>query len=294
MPKTLLLSALFFYSSLSLSQAQEPPTLLLWPQGAPGALGEADADRPSISLWPALAEKATGAAIVVCPGGGYGHLALGHEGADVAKWLNSLGVSAYVLKYRLGPKYRHPAPLNDAQRALRTVRSKAKEWSIDPARVGVMGCSAGGHLASTAATHFDAGKTDSADPIDQVSCRPDFAILGYPVISFTAPYTHKGSLRNLLGESPDLQLVQSLSNETQVTPQTPPTFLMHTNADTGVPPENSIAFYLALRKAGVPAELHIYEQGRHGLGLAPDVPALSSWPARCADWLKVRGILKRD
>jgi acetyl esterase/lipase len=257
-------------------------------------LGETDADRPSIALWPAPPDKASGAAIVVCPGGGYGHLAMGHEGADVAKWLNSLGVSAYVLKYRIAPKYHHPAPLNDAQRAVRTVRAKAKEWGFDPARIGIMGFSAGGHLASTVATHFDSGKTDSSDPIDQVSCRPDFAILGYPVISFTAPYTHKGSLKNLLGESPDPQLVQGLSNETQVTPQTPPTFLLHTNGDTGVPPENSVAFYLALRKAGVPAELHIYEQGRHGLGLAPDVLAVSSWPGRCADWLQVRGILKRD
>jgi dipeptidyl aminopeptidase/acylaminoacyl peptidase len=144
------------------------------------------------------------------------------------------------------------------------------------------------------ATHFDRGKSDSSDAIEQTSCRPDFAILCYPVISLSAPYTHRGSLRNLLGENPDPQLVQSLSNETQVTAETPPTFLFHTNADTGVPPDNSVAFYLALRKAGVPTELHIYEQGRHGLGLAPDVPAVSTWPARCADWLRSHGVLKRD
>lgn len=279
--------------SSSMALADEPQTVLLWPQGAPGALGQDDADRPSLTLWPAPADKATGAAIVVCPGGGYGHLAMGHEGVDIGKWLNSLGISAYVLKYRLGPKYHHPAPLHDVQRALRTVRSNGKLWGADPARIGVMGFSAGGHLASTAATHFDAGQADASDTIDRVSCRPDFAVLCYPVISFTAPFTHRGSLKNLLGADPDPKLVQSLSNETQVTKQTPPTFLFHTNADTGVPPENSIAFYLALRKAGVPAELHIYEQGRHGLGLAADVPAVSSWPTRCADWLKTRGILAK-
>jgi acetyl esterase/lipase len=254
-------------------------------------VGETDVDRPSLALWPAPQDKATGAAVVVCPGGGYGHLAMGHEGVDVARWLNSLGVSAYVLKYRLAPRYRHPAPLVDAQRAVRTVRANAKEWGVDPARIGILGFSAGGHLASTVATHFDAGRSDSSDTIDQASCRPDFAVLVYPVISFTAPYTHRGSLKNLLGENPDPQLVQNLSNETQVTAQTPPSFLMHTSGDTAVPPENSVAFYLALRKAGVPAEMHIYEQGRHGLGLAPAEAALSTWPARCADWLRVRGIL---
>lgn len=290
MPLTRSIALTLALSSLAFAEDQQ--TQLLWPEGAPGALGQDDADRPSITLWPAPADKATGAAIVVCPGGGYGHLALGHEGADIGKWLNSLGVSAYVLKYRLGPKYHHPAPMNDVQRALRTVRSHAKDWNLDPAHIGVLGFSAGGHLASTAATHFDAGKLDSSDPIDRVSCRPDFAVLCYPVISFTAPYTHRGSLKNLLGDSPDPQLVQSLSNESQVTKETPPTFLWHTNADTGVPPENSVAFYLALRKAGVPAEMHIYEQGRHGLGLAPDIASVSSWPGRCADWLKTRGILK--
>jgi acetyl esterase/lipase len=154
-----------------------------------------------------------------------------------------------------------------------------------------MGFSAGGHLASTAATHFENGEAGPSNPLDRVSSRPDFAILGYPVISFTTAYTHKGSLRNLLGDAPDPTLVESLSNERQVTPQTPPTFLFHTNADTGVPPENSALFYLALRKAGVPAEMHIYEQGRHGVGLAPTDAVLSTWPARLADWLRVRGLL---
>ena len=176
------------------------------------------------------------------------------EGSEVARWLNSLGVAAFVLKYRLGPKYHHPIELGDAQRAIRTVRWKAAQFRILPDRVGIMGFSAGGHLASTAGTHFEAGNSSAPDPIDRVSSRPDFLVLCYPVITFTAPYIHRGSMRNLLGDTPDPKLVESLSSELQVTAQTPPTFLFHTNADTGVPPENSALFYMALRKAGVPAE----------------------------------------
>jgi acetyl esterase/lipase len=228
---------------------------------------------------------------VVCPGGGYGALADDHEGRQVARWLNSLGVAAFVLKYRIAPRYHHPAPLRDAQHAIRTVRANAQDWHIDPQRVGIWGFSAGGHLASTAGTHFDDGKPDAEDPIERVSCRPDFLILAYPVITFTEPSTHKGSRRNLLGQEPDPKLVESLSNEKQVTAQTPPTFLFHTDADRGVPPENSVLFYLALRKAGVPTELHIYEKGQHGVGLAPKDPILSSWPGRLADWMKGRGLL---
>jgi acetyl esterase/lipase len=209
----------------------------------------------------------------------------------VAEWLNSIGVTAFVLKYRLAPRYQHPAPSQDASRAIRLVRARASEWGIDPARVGIIGFSAGGHLASTVGTHFDRGRPDAEDPIERVSSRPDFLILGYPVISFIEPFTHVGSRTNLLGKTPDPELVKSLSTETQVTKETPPTFLMHTSGDTGVPPENSVAFYLALHKAGVPAEMHIYERGRHGLGLAPADPALSSWPQRCEAWLRVRGVL---
>jgi acetyl esterase/lipase len=200
-------------------------------------------------------------------------------------------VAAFVLKYRIAPRYHHPAPLDDAQRALRLVRTRAEEWKIDPARVGIMGFSAGGHLASTAGTHFDSGKTDSADPVDHASCRPDFLILCYPVISFTSESMHLGSRNNLLGTEPDPKLVKNLSNELQVTADTPPTFLFHTNEDTGVPPENSVLFYLALRNAKVPAEIHIYERGRHGVGLASDDPVLSTWPARCAAWLKQHDVL---
>ena len=219
--------------------------------------------------------------MVVCPGGGYGHLAIDHEGEQIARWLNSFGVAGFVLKYRIAPRYHHPAPLQDAQRAIRMVRSRTSEFGVMPDRVGIWGFSAGGHLAATAATHFDA------------ATRPDFAILAYPVISFTTPYTHKGSLRNLLGDNPDPRLVESLSNELQVTSQTPPTFLFHTNADTGVPPENSVLFYLALRKAGVPAEMHIYQNGPHGVGLAPADLVLSSWSRRLADWMGERGLLRK-
>jgi len=268
-----------------------PPPELLWPNGAPGAMGSEDIDKPSITPYLVKQGPATGTAVVVCPGGGYSHLAMDHEGDQVARWLNSLGVSAFVLKYRLGPKYHHPIELGDAQRAIRTVRAKAAEYRVMPDRIGIMGFSAGGHLASTAGTHFDAGDAAAADPIDRMSSRPDFLILGYPVISFTTPYTHKGSLQSLLGNNPDPKLVESLSNELQVTAQTPPTFLFHTTTDGTVPVENSVLFYLALRKAGVPAEMHIYERGPHGVGLAPLDETLSSWPARLANWLRVHGWL---
>lgn len=266
---------------------------LLWPGGAPGALGTGNADKPAVGIFLPPKDKATGAAVVVCPGGGYQNLALAHEGRQIAEYLNGLGVAAFVLRYRLAPTYHHPAPLTDAQRAIRYVRSRAAELGIKSDRVGIWGFSAGGHLASTAGTHFDTGNPSAPDPIDRENCRPDFLILSYPVIQFGSPYTHKGSQANLIGKDPDPALVELLSNEKQVTAQTPPTFLFHTNADTGVPAENSVSFYLALRKAGVPAEMHIYEPGRHGVGLAPQDPVLSTWGARLADWLKGRGILAK-
>ena len=272
-------------------QAPAPRVELLWPEGAPGAVGSEEADRPTLALYLPAPPAAVGTAVVVCPGGGYGTLALEHEGRQIAEWLNGLGVAGCVLKYRLGPRYRHPAPLEDAARALRYVRSHAAELAFAPDRIGIWGFSAGGHLAATAATHFDAGDPQARDAIERASSRPDFLILAYPVITFTAEYTHRGSRRNLLGDDPDPKLVESLSNERQVTPQTPPTFLFHTDSDAGVPPENSVAFYLALRKAGVPAELHVYERGKHGVGLAPSDPVLSTWAQRLADWLRVRGLL---
>ena len=268
--------------------AQEPKAELLWPAGAPGALGSEPADQPSLTPFVLPKGSGTGAAIVVCPGGSYVNLSMDKEGYAVAKWLNTLGVSAFVLKYRLGPRYHHPIELGDAQRAIRIVRSRAGEYGLQADRIGIMGSSAGGHLASTAGTHFDAGNAGAAEAIDRASSRPDFLVLCYPVISF-GTFAHAGSKRNLLGENPDPKLVENLSNELQVTKDTPPTFLFHTTADATVPVENSVLFYSALRKAGVPAELHIYERGPHGVGLAPNDPVLSTWSARLADWLRIHG-----
>lgn len=277
--------------SLAMTADPAPKGELLWPRGAPGAVGTEDRDQPSVTVYPPAADRANGTAVVVCPGGGYGGLAMGHEGKDIAQWLTDRGVTAFVLKYRLGPRYHHPAPLQDAQRAIRFARASAEVLKIDPKRIGIWGFSAGGHLASTAGTHFDAGKADAADPIERVSCRPDFLILGYPVITLKPPFAHLGSRTNLLGKEPDSKLVDELCNDEQVTAQTPPTFLFHTTEDKAVPPENSILFYQALRKAGVPAELHIYERGRHGVGLAAQDPVLRTWPDRLNDWLAGRGLL---
>ena len=274
--------------------AAEPPVELLWPQGAPGAKGDTPNDKPTLTVYLAPSDKNTGAAVVICPGGGYGHLAMDHEGHAIAQWLNSFGVSGFILSYRhKGKGYSHPAPLDDAQRAIRTVRARAAEWHVKPDRIGVLGFSAGGHLASSADTHFNAGKPDAADPIERVSCRPDFAVLCYAVIAFDEPFTHRGSQANLLGKEAAPELVKSLSNEKQVTPQTPPTFLWHTNEDTGVPAENSVMFYLACRQAKVPAELHIYEKGKHGLGLAPNTPGTNGWAEACRLWMQNRGLLNK-
>ena len=264
--------------------------MLLWPEGAPGALGKEDADRPTLTLY--RARQPSGAAVIVAPGGGYGALASNHEGRQVANLLNAAGVTAFVLKYRLGPKYHHPIELGDAQRAIRLVRARAQEFGVASDRIGIMGFSAGGHLAATAGTHFDAGKAAATDVIDRASCRPDFLILAYPVISFDPAIAHSGSVRNLLGDNPDPKLIEDLSNDLRVTPETPPTFLFHTNADTGVVAENSVRFYLALRRAKVPAEMHIFENGPHGVGLALGDPALAAWPTLLTNWLRGRGLTK--
>jgi acetyl esterase/lipase len=284
-------ASLILFAFTGLIFAQQPSTVPLWPNGAPGALGNDDSDKPTLTVFSPWDKPVSRTAIVVCPGGSYGMLADNHEGRQVANWLNSLGMVAFVLKYRLGPRYHHPIELGDAQRAIRLVRTQAAQYGVAPDRIGIMGFSAGGHLASTAGTHFDAGDPAAADPIDHASSRPDFLVLGYPVISFTTPYRHQGSLKNLLGDHPDPKLVENLSNELQVTPRTPPTFLFHTNEDTGVPAENSVLFYLALRKAGVPAEMHIFERGPHGVGLALADPALAMWPTLLANWFRVRGLL---
>jgi acetyl esterase/lipase len=271
---------------------QEPQTLLLWPAGAPGALGQDDRDKPAITVYMPPITTGPMTAVIIAPGGSYARLSMNNEGRLPASYLNSLGIAAFVLRYRLGPAYHHPIELGDAQRAIRTVRSRAAEWHIAPDRIGIMGFSAGGHLASSASTHVEEGKADATDPVDRVSSRPDFAVLGYPVISFVEPFTHQGSKTNLLGENPDPALARSLSSETQVTASTPPTFIYHTNADTVVPVENAVAYFLALRKAAVPAEMHVFRNGPHGSGLAQQDPALAEWPRLLANWLRVSGFLK--
>ena len=289
------MKALALVLPLAAALAQQPPTHkveLLWPGGAPGAVGTEDSDKPSLTIYPAPGKSAVQTGVIVCPGGGYGYLAKDHEGDQIARWLNSIGIQAFLLQYRIAPRYHYPAPVLDGQRAIRFVRAHAAGYHISASRIGIWGFSAGGHLASTTGTHFDSGDPQAADPVDRFSSRPDFMILAYPVISFTTPYTHLGSMHNLLGEHPDPRLVESLSNETQVTAQTPPTFLFHTSEDHGVPAENSVLFYLALHKAGVPAELHIYERGPHGVGLASTDAVLATWPARLKDWLEIRGLLE--
>lgn len=266
--------------------------LPLWTGAAPGAQGTEDRDIPTITVYLPRTIAPGMTAVIVCPGGGYVNLAMNHEGRQVASYLNSLGMIAFVLKYRLGPRYRHPIEIGDAQRAIRTVRAKAWEWSIAPDRIGIMGFSAGGHLAVTASTHFDAGNRGAADPLDRVSSRPDFSVLGYPVISMTESWTHQGSKKALLGDNPDPALARSMSGENAVTAQTPPTFIFQTNADTTVPAENSLVYFLALRKAGVKAEMHIFENGPHGVGLAMNDPALGEWPRLLTNWLRLNGFLK--
>ena len=261
----------------------------LWPGGAPGALGKEDKDIPTLTPYLADAAIATGAAMVIFPGGGYGGLAP-HEGKGYADWLVTNGISCFVVKYRLGPAgYRHPAMLQDAARAVRVVRDRAEEWKIDPHRVGVIGSSAGGHLASTLITHFDFGNPGSSDLVEWQSSRPDLAILCYAVITMGAN-THGGSKRNLLGDNPDPELVRNLSNELQVTKLTPPCFIWHTWEDQAVKVENSLEFAAALRRVGVPFDLHIYQKGGHGLGLGRG--AGHPWSNDCLYWLRVQHFVK--
>lgn len=273
--------------------AQNAPriTFPLWDGPAPLAAGESEKDIPTLTVYLPDEATANGCAMVICPGGGYGGLAADHEGRQIGEWLSSIGVTAFELHYRLAP-YRHPVPMIDVQRAIRTVRHRADEYKIDSQRVGIIGFSAGGHLASTAATHFEDQPIKPASDIDRLSARPDFAVLAYPVITFDDSHTHGGSKRNLLGENPDPALVAALSNDTAVTKQTPPTFLFHTAADTAVPVENSLLFFAACRKTGVPAELHVFETGRHGVGLAQDDPVLAEWPRLCERWLKMHGFFE--
>lgn len=269
-----------------------PETIPLWPGGAPGATGTRPEDTPRVDVYVPTG-KACGAGVVVLPGGGYGGLAADHEGRQIAQYFNSLGVTAFVCFYRLGSQgYHHPIEMNDAKRAVRWARSHADKYGIDKGRIGLIGFSAGGHLASTVGTLFDDGDPNSADPIDKISSRPDFLVLCYPVISMSDPYMHAGSRKNLLGpENDNDELARQLTNYRNVSAHTPPTFIFQTDEDTVVPAENAVNFYLALRKNKIPAEMHIYQRGPHGVGLQHGDPILSTWGGHLRDWLRNNGWL---
>jgi acetyl esterase/lipase len=268
--------------------ANGPAPMLLWANGSPGALGDADDDKPTITAY-IPASNPTKTAVVIAPGGSYTHLSMVKEGSDVAAWLNARGVAAFVLKYRLGPKYHNPIELGDAQRAIRTVRADAAQYGVAPDHIGMWGFSAGGHLTASAGTKFDAGDAAAADPIEQQSSRPDFLILSYPVITMEDPYVHKLSRTDLLGDAPTQEDMDAMSPELHVTAQTPPTFLFTTTDDHTVPVLNSVMFYSALVKAGVPAEMHIFQHGAHGSGLAPTNPQLRPWTDLLIKWMRERG-----
>ncbi len=297
-------------SLMAMGQAALGQSLVidLWEGQVPGAIERADykmsvdasdnwvkmqrVSTPILDMYTPPAGTSNGTAVIICPGGGYGALAISHEGAEVAKWLNSLGVTAFVLKYRLpDDSIMHDkaiGPLQDAQRAMRMVRRHAAEWGIDPKKIGIMGFSAGGHLAATLSTHF---QEKVYEPIDSTSARPDFSLLIYPVISMQEGITHSGSRENLLGKNPTPKQLAHFSNELQVTQQTPPAFLVHSMDDDTVPVQNSIRYALALKKFNTPSELHIYEHGGHGYGLGHSQDTESSWPDACKKWLKARGYL---
>jgi len=286
------LPSFLLYMTLSAS-ALGQTVVPLWDGPAPQSHGTTPNDIPTLTVF--LPEKTSHptSAVVLCPGGGYSHLAFDIEGTNEAKWFQAKGVAAIVLTYRLPAQgYRHPVPMLDAQRAMRLVRSHAADWNINPAKVGIMGFSAGGHLASTVDTHYDAGNPQAADPVDRQSCRPDFAVLVYAVISMKDGVAHQGSKKNLLGPNPDPALVENLSNETQVTPQTPPTILVAAQDDHAVPIENSRLMYAALQKAGVTSALQEYPHGGHGFGFGkkPD-RSPPGWLDKAYDWLKAQGFM---
>jgi acetyl esterase/lipase len=291
--------------AVNASSAESRKEILLWPAGHPANQGDEpkSVDSPewtervtkSPALTPFLPEpdKRTGAAVVICPGGGYSGLAMQKEGLEVGEWMQRRGIAGVVLRYRCGGgKNQQPVPLEDAQRALRTVRSHASDWGVDPQRVGILGFSAGGHLASTATTMFDEGDPQAADAIERQSSRPDFAVLVYPVITMEAAVTHGGSRKNLLGENASDELVEHWSSDRRVTDKTPPTFLVHAGDDKAVPVKNSLLFYEALVAHGVPAELHVYEEGGHGFGMLRGERPADHWPEQLEPWLKKHGIVK--
>jgi acetyl esterase/lipase len=275
----------------------------VWPNGAPDSNGITvpeekfdgvrvrNVSEAEMYVFLPQKEKNTGCAVVICPGGGYGMEAMDHEGYDMAKWLVEKGVAGIVLKYRL-PNGHHLIPSEDARRAIRIVRVHAGEWGIQPDKTGIVGSSAGGHLASTVGTQFDKGNPGADDPVERMSCRPDFMLLLYPVITMKEEFTHMGSRNNLIGKGNDLNLVSQYSNELHVTPETPPAFLVLADNDTGVVPRNSIEFYMALKSNKVPAEIHIFDKGGHGFGMRKNNLPVDHWPELFMDWLKSRGFIK--
>lgn len=290
---------IFSTALMALADGQTNQNIVLWPDGAPGAFGKGSKDIPTLTPYLPKLEKATAAAMLVCPGGGYVFLHP-RSGEEFAAWFAEQGVTAFVLNYRLGGKkgYRHPAQFDDATRAIRLLRARAGEWKIDPKRIGIIGASAGGHLASMILTHFDSGKPDATDLIERQSSRPDLGILCFAVITLVSDSSEGkvGSGKNILGDQATPELREFLSGELQVTPQTPPCFIWHTWEDTVVEMENSLMFAESLRKAGVPFDLHIYEKGPHGLGIREKASdpgsALHPWTSDCLFWLKERGFVR--
>jgi len=276
--------------------AAEPNVIDLWPEGIPDLKAGIPTERvengraysvnkPTLTVFPIAKTKIGSTAVIICPGGGYDHLSLENEGTAIAHWLNGLGVTAFVLRYRL-IEYGHPAPLRDVLRAVRLVRSRAAEFGVDPTHLGVMGASAGGHLAACAGTLFDAPEGRTGAEMDKVSARPDFIVLLYAVISMKEPYVHMGSRHALLGANPSPELLDHLSPELQVTKDSSPAFIVHTEEDRTVSDFNSIQFYEALCKAHVPVEMHLYEKGPHGFGMRKDLGQTSLWPQRCEEWMR--------
>lgn len=263
--------------------------VFLWPEGAPGALGNEHADRPRLTPY-LLDGPGPHACVIVCPGGGYQTRAQ-HERDPISIWLNTVGVSSFVLDYRVKP-YKNPIPLGDAQRAIRIVRSRAKEWRLDPERIGILGFSAGGHLAASASTFHDEGNPSAADPIERHGCRPDALIACYAVVTFNDTFGHRGCYNNFFGENADPEAVRKMSLENSVTVRNPPSFIWHTTDDAVVPVENSLLLGMALRKAGVSFELHSFPHGRHGLALAGDDETVGAWTKLCVRWLKNIGFVK--
>ena len=298
---------LLSFMSLIQTAGAQPLNLKLWPDGIPGSISGSDYKEvstvengiitrwikvtdPSLTVFLPPKEKATGTAVLICPGGGYGALAFNHEGNDIALWLNDNGIAGIILKYRLPSdlimKDKSVGPLQDAQEAMRTIRRNATSWNINPAKIGVIGFSAGGHLASTLSTHFDEKVYDVKD---NIGARPDFSILMYPVITMDASFTHMGSRRNLIGENPSEEAVRHFSNELQITEKTPPAFLVHSADDKAVPIKNSMTYYESLSKFNIPSELHIFRKGGHGYGLAVNGETQSAWPQLCLRWMKASG-----